>query len=1441
MRESNIVKASSVLRQQVVMRTNRRIPAPLKLLPLLDFEKTSFIAPEDYSSTDVPGTVAARDHLCQISPHDQRGWLSAPPLVDTRTFETWAHPGVDDQTDGESHDIAGYLHNDASPDRASTCHLSPDPHLSELNYELSIVSSDEEVFLPDNDHSDMPLPVSTCYCPLVCAVDHEAQCGFCKTRQLCYPHNIGRLNIDKPSLVHSRHSVGQRKGPRGFHAQAHSSLMIDHSRRTCSETHTVGICACDCCTRLISPNSHHICRPSSNGRKQCVPKPVCKLASSSSHLPTGNHIFNASSTSNNTPDCSRLCSSTNHYDFCNHPCRGNVAVHFTRPFPLSQRNFSRMPIHKQSSRNKLSMDRWLCSEPPLSLLITRLHPAQFLFRVLVTPSVKWLGTFSQLFHRFSTSFELSPKYKLPWHRKMPNRLNWDPNRGASEFARYEQSLTAQSNLATSALISQHCDSSHGCEADFRDRRTYATIVAAPSMDPSSSSSCWLTPAEAVRASSKRHLSAEVDSELSPSAFDPNSPCSVSSAGLNALSSKFHVVSARATKESVAYTSSAASNSHVPPVLFAPRRYSYTSRPLISQPSFNSSLHAPMHPFSVGPNFASLCPYPATPVSQPNNLNGTIPATSVEHTCPSTYQPKEESIRFQDMNSRISAASNDHKSSVFVDLTGYDVVVSVERLPPIVESNVRHRRSSEKIIHSSECRSHVNFTRQSVPRKSSVSDRYTGSTAIPQYSEANGHGQSPPMGSPLSPPPPYSECVFPSPVNVRHLVSLPYPYIDYVSCLPYHFAYVPAPHPHPATWFHSPYAPWGHTYHSCSCQSCLISHPTSIPAQLPSSHVTNPKRCPCRCLLSSTYNTFFCPHHPRPLRYGGGSSHAGSTLFHWDYAQPTECRSSACSCMCSCGLDPTFVDNGPAGIKKSSRALIRSESGSTTNMQNCVYIPEPIRVSRAHDVYNALRTCLVPHYELRNYFTNAPPQRQWRKLEELSKDGFPFTLMCYNLLSPSYATPNMYPYCPSWALNWDYRRRFILDEIRMYHANIICLQEVETDQFEEIFKPELKKLNYDAVFLPKSRRRTMDMKDCKKVDGCAIFWQVDKFEKLHEFHHEFMFSCSNMCENPTPLMLNRVMTRDNVALGVIFETKGPAGAEGTGGRQFCVTTGHIHWDPEHSDVKMIQTILWTSELWAYIDQFLTGSGSASERNSPTSSSRSTPLSTRIPVPGPSSPAASMPVILCGDLNSLPDSGVVEFLMHGSLPKTHTDFLNNGFEYMFEDWRLLEKWAVDGDTLRHRFTFDRAYRDSQGMRMTNFTYDFKGMIDYVLYSRQHFRLLGSLDQIHESWFTERKIVGCPHSHFPSDHFALLVELELKPTPQLGILRSRTAGRSRCRSIEGTALVDLKQPCSPSFNSDPTVGVLRTIDNGKTDTSNLDSNPGHSDGNGNLSGIIGKQRKR
>lgn len=48
-------------------------------------------------------------------------------------------------------------------------------------------------------------------------------------------------------------------------------------------------------------------------------------------------------------------------------------------------------------------------------------------------------------------------------------------------------------------------------------------------------------------------------------------------------------------------------------------------------------------------------------------------------------------------------------------------------------------------------------------------------------------------------------------------------------------------------------------------------------------------------------------------------------------------------------------------------------------------------------------------------------------------------MCYNVLCDKYATRQMYGYCPSWVLKWEYRRKSILEEIRHYSADIISLQ------------------------------------------------------------------------------------------------------------------------------------------------------------------------------------------------------------------------------------------------------------------------------------------------------------------------------------------------------------------------------------------------------------------
>lgn len=101
-------------------------------------------------------------------------------------------------------------------------------------------------------------------------------------------------------------------------------------------------------------------------------------------------------------------------------------------------------------------------------------------------------------------------------------------------------------------------------------------------------------------------------------------------------------------------------------------------------------------------------------------------------------------------------------------------------------------------------------------------------------------------------------------------------------------------------------------------------------------------------------------------------------------------------------------------------------------------------------------------------------------------------MCYNVLCDKYATRQMYGYCPSWALSWEYRKKAILDEIRHYSADIISLQEIETEQFYNFFLPELKNDGYEGIFSPKSRAKTMSEVERKYVDGCAIFFRAAKY-------------------------------------------------------------------------------------------------------------------------------------------------------------------------------------------------------------------------------------------------------------------------------------------------------------------------------------------------------------
>nr|CAG4647916.1 EOG090X06K5 [Moina brachiata]SVE93022.1 EOG090X06K5 [Moina brachiata] len=351
----------------------------------------------------------------------------------------------------------------------------------------------------------------------------------------------------------------------------------------------------------------------------------------------------------------------------------------------------------------------------------------------------------------------------------------------------------------------------------------------------------------------------------------------------------------------------------------------------------------------------------------------------------------------------------------------------------------------------------------------------------------------------------------------------------------------------------------------------------------------------------------------------------------------------------------------------------------------------------------------------------------------------FTVMCYNVLCDKYATRLMYGYCPNWVLKWEYRRKSILEEIRHYSADIISLQEVETEQYYNYFYPELKRDGYEGIFSPKSRAKTMAESDRRYVDGCAIFFRTAKFSLVYDHLIEFNQLALANAEGSDD-MLNRVMTKDNIGLAALLETKEGAWSNGIRPdpsqihQPLLVCTAHIHWDPQYCDVKLVQTMMLMNEL----KQLTQDAVGHSFR------------------PGHKADPSHTQLLLCGDFNSLPESGVVEFLNTSRIAANHSDFKEFGYKSCLQK---IAPFSEKSNEFTHPFRLTGAYT-TDVMPYSNYTYDFKGLIDHIFYSKNTMSPLGLLGPVDAEWFRENRVLGCPHRDIPSDHFSLLVELEMSP---------------------------------------------------------------------------------
>lgn len=197
-------------------------------------------------------------------------------------------------------------------------------------------------------------------------------------------------------------------------------------------------------------------------------------------------------------------------------------------------------------------------------------------------------------------------------------------------------------------------------------------------------------------------------------------------------------------------------------------------------------------------------------------------------------------------------------------------------------------------------------------------------------------------------------------------------------------------------------------------------------------------------------------------------------------------------------------------------------------------------------------------------------------------------MTYNILSQQLLQDNSYLYghCHPGVLPWSHRLPNLLAELRQHDADILCLQEVQEDHYENQIKPALQALGYQCEY----KKRTGS-----KPDGCAVVFKTSRLS-LHS---------SNPVEFLRPG--DALLDRDNVGLVLMLR---PADGDAV----ICVANTHLLYNPRRGDIKLAQLAILLAEIG------------------------------RLSRP-PGQPAN--PVVLCGDFNSTPRSPLYRFLTTGCL--------------------------------------------------------------------------------------------------------------------------------------------------------------------------------------------------
>ncbi|OMJ65975.1 hypothetical protein SteCoe_37343 [Stentor coeruleus] len=286
----------------------------------------------------------------------------------------------------------------------------------------------------------------------------------------------------------------------------------------------------------------------------------------------------------------------------------------------------------------------------------------------------------------------------------------------------------------------------------------------------------------------------------------------------------------------------------------------------------------------------------------------------------------------------------------------------------------------------------------------------------------------------------------------------------------------------------------------------------------------------------------------------------------------------------------------------------------------------------------------------------------------------FSVLTYNILANSYSS--YMNHCPKKYLNFDYRSSLIFKQIQDINADFVCLQEV--DKYENYFKPFLKKHGYKSHW--KKRPSSWS------PDGSLIAWKEDIWELVEIKEIDFNEESMNR--------RNSAYRKNNIGIIIVFKHK-----ETNSG--IIIGTAHFYWDPDLEYVKFFQGTVFKTIGFTIKSKY------------------------------------SLPIILCGDFNCMPESKTIKYLTNQEIE------LNPGVEI---DNEILSIPKPQEFVLKSAYA---CYNQEGYPKFTNYTPDFKECIDYIMYSEGvNVEELGKVLDLEDL----RGVCGLPNEKYPSDHLPL-----------------------------------------------------------------------------------------